>query len=157
MEAKETQAPYTVENLSAAQASGMIPPGATAVKITPEAYNSLSDDQKAAMDPNIRQQLEAALKQAAQVPPNPNHDKVGIPAPSLADMTNIAREEFVKLPRAERHKLRRNANEVVGRSWYAFWDFDVKSQSDWAAFIAGAVAVLIIAGVVYLIVMAIKG
>lgn len=156
MEAKETQAPYTVENLSAAQASGMIPPGATAVKITPEAYNSLSEAQKAAMDPNIRQQLEAALKQAAQVPPNPNHDKVGI-APSLADMTNMAREEFVKMPRAERHKLRRNANEVIGRSWYAFWDFDVKSQSDWAAFIAGAVAVLIIAGVVYLIVMAIKG
>ena len=152
MEAKE--APYTVENLNQAQAAGAIPPGATAVKVTPEAYNSLSEAQKAAMDPNIRAQLEAALKQAAAIPPNPNHDKVNIP--TISDITGMAREEFQKLPWSERNKVRRSANQVIGRSWYAFWDFDVKSQSDWAAFIAGVVAVTIIGGVVYLIVQSLK-
>lgn len=151
MEAKEA---YTVESLNQAAAAGVIPPGATAVKITPEAYNSLSAEQKAAMDPNIRQQLEAALKQAAAIPPNPNHDKVTLP--DISAMTGMAREEFQKLPWSERNKVRRSANQVIGRSWYAFWDFDVKSQSDWAAFIAGALAVALIGGAVYLIVQSLK-
>ena len=132
---------YTVED---------IPAGAQAAAITPEMYNSLSEQQKAALPPNIRQQIEAAVKAAGSIPQNPNKDKVEFP--NSADMLGIAREEYEKLSWKDRMKVRRETDKVIGRRWYEFYSFDIKNQNDWSMIIAGAIiGVALATGVILII------
>lgn len=136
-----TKPMYTVED---------IPAGAQTATITPEMYASLNEQQKAALPPNIRQQIEAAMKAAGNIPQNPNKDKVEFP--NSADMLGIAREEYEKLSWKDRMKVRRETDKVIGRRWYEFYSFDVKNQNDWSMVIAGAViGVIITAGVILLV------
>jgi hypothetical protein len=149
------------------------------IRITPEQYQAMSPEDKAKIDPNVRATIEAGLaaSQGGAVPPLPN--VVGAPAaapagisatpinsgdkstpvdPAKLEAERLAaeRKAFEDLPRAERMKLRREAQEAHARRWFNVVEVDFRSSNDLSAMLAGAIITAVVIGVGYLIIRMIK-
>lgn len=130
--------------------------------ITPEIYDGMSQEQKNALPPDVRNIMEAQVQQLkamnnGQVPhmelpnvlqqgqPAVNQDKVQTAAPA-------APKEWENLSVKEQKEIRKEFNEAHPVASYEFWKVDITSSNDRAAMLAGAImATVFIIGGYYLI------
>jgi hypothetical protein len=147
------------------------------IRITPEQYQAMTPEDKAKIDPNVRATIEAGLAASqggGAVPPLPNvvggapaatpaapvnaGDKSTPVDPAKLEAERLAaeRKAFEDLPRAERMKLRREAQEAHARRWFNVVEVDFRSSNDLSAMLAGAIITAVVIGVGYLIIRMIK-
>ena len=169
-------------NVNAASPQGTV----TEIRITPEQYQAMTPEAREKIDPNVRATIEAGLAaaQSGAVPPLPNvvggapaetpavpADAPAAPAvpvnagdkstpvdPARLEAERLAaeRKAFEALPRAERMKLRREAQEAHARRWFNVVEVDFRSSNDLSAMLAGAIITAVVIGVGYHIIRLIK-
>lgn len=149
------------------------------VVITPEQYQKMTPAQREKIQPSKRAKLEAALTTSQNggkvslpdvvggapaapagtptVPVNAGDKSTPVdPAKLEAERLAAERKAFEDLPRAERMKLRREAQEAHARRWFNVVEVDFRSSNDLSAMLAGAIIMGIVIGAGYIIVRLIK-
>ena len=138
----------TIEAGLAAAQSGAVPP-------LPNVVGGAPAETPAA--PAEAPTAPAETPAAPAVPVNAGDKSTPVdPARLEAERLAAERKAFEALPRAERMRLRREAQEVCARRWFNVIEVDFRSSNDLSAMLAGAVITAVIIGVGYLIIRLIK-
>lgn len=136
------------------------PAGSVVIDIN--AWNNMTEEQRAALPQSVQAMFRPAAAAAPQITVNPaamspNQDIVIPPAPAPAPAeAPIVDPSSMTL--AERKEIRRGAVESCpagSRAWYQAWEVSFTDPNDISAMIAGiaigVVAVAIVGGIVYLV------